>query len=549
MTYIPLARKWRPKCFADLIGQEHIVTPLQNSLSQNKLHHAYLFTGTRGVGKTTVARIFAKALNCQTGIATEPCLLCENCIAIDEGKFFDLIEVDGASRTRVEDTRELIENIQYAATSGGFKIFLIDEVHMLSTHSFNALLKTLEEPPEHVKFLFATTDPQKLPLTILSRCLQFNLKPIPDDTIVNQLDKILKSEKFSSAYDCLFLIAQQAQGSMRDALTLTEQLIAAFPKGFEKEAISVFLGYSLHDWVKLLIKALLNQDSKQILNLSNNLNTQQVSYQNLLHHFLIWFNHCAIITIDKTLPPPNDQDLLIQCTQNWHPQIIHTIYLMIEKAQQELDWAPNHAIGFQMLMLRILHFLHLQTNTKKYVNEIVAPVNESIEIGDINLDLSSIIETNTTQKKTDDLHELLPEDTQSLSDIEPKDISSNEWVTILNKLELDGLGKSAMQHTTVNKLEHHVLHLEINVNYKTLFTKTIIERVEHALEKYFSHPIKVKFITVTESNSQATPAILNAEQKIQAQSELKQQVLEHPFVQNIIENFDGIIIENSMTKI
>lgn len=209
MTYIPLARKWRPKSFSDLIGQEHVVIPLKNALSQNKLHHAYLFTGTRGVGKTTVARIFAKALNCQQGIASEPCLLCENCQAIDEGRFFDLIEVDGASRTRVEDTRELIENIQYAPSQGRYKIFLIDEVHMLSTHSFNALLKTLEEPPEHVKFLLATTDPQKIPATILSRCLSFHLKPIHEEMIEQQLAHILQQESFQYEPDALKLIADR----------------------------------------------------------------------------------------------------------------------------------------------------------------------------------------------------------------------------------------------------------------------------------------------------------------------------------------------------
>src|SRR5210317_1296847 len=225
MSYQVLARKWRPKRFVEMVGQEHVLKALVNALDDDRLHHAYLFTGTRGVGKTSIARLFAKSLNCEQGVSSEPCGVCSACVEIAEGRFVDLIEVDAASRTKVEDTRELLENVQYAPTQGRYKVYLIDEVHMLSTSSFNALLKTLEEPPPHVKFLLATTDPQKLPVTILSRCLQFNLKRLPAQMIADYLEQLLGRESVEYDQDAVALVARAADGSMRDALSLLDQAI------------------------------------------------------------------------------------------------------------------------------------------------------------------------------------------------------------------------------------------------------------------------------------------------------------------------------------
>src|ERR1700754_2197269 len=226
MSYLALARKWRPRSFAELVGQEHVRQAVGNALTQGRVHHAFLFTGTRGVGKTTIARILAKCLNCETGVTATPCGVCATCKEIDEGRFVDLIEVDAASRTKVDDTRELLENVQYAPTRGRYKVYLVDEVHMLSTHSFNALLKTLEEPPPHVKFLLATTDPQRLPVAVLSRCLQFNLKRFPPGLIYKRLTEIAQAEKLEFEPDALRLVARAAEGSMRDALSLLDQVIA-----------------------------------------------------------------------------------------------------------------------------------------------------------------------------------------------------------------------------------------------------------------------------------------------------------------------------------
>ncbi len=254
MSYLALARKWRPRTFAQLIGQDHVSQALINSLNQARLHHAYLFTGTRGVGKTSVARLLAKALNCERGITSEPCLQCDACIAIEQGCFIDLIEIDAASKTRIEDTRELLENVQYASNTGRFKIYLIDEVHMLSQHSFNALLKTLEEPPSHVKFLLATTDPQKLPITVLSRCLQFNLKHLVPDVICKQLQTILKAEKREFAEDALMILAQAARGSMRDALSILDQTLVSTDEAITTTKVKSVLGYTQQDFAIQLLK-------------------------------------------------------------------------------------------------------------------------------------------------------------------------------------------------------------------------------------------------------------------------------------------------------
>jgi DNA polymerase-3 subunit gamma/tau len=259
MSYLVLARKWRPKSFSEVVGQQHVLRALINGLDQNRLHHAFLFSGTRGVGKTTLARIFAKSLNCEQGVSSNPCGECQSCIEVDQGRFVDLIEVDAASRTKVDDTRELLDNVQYAPSRGRYKVYLIDEVHMLSTSSFNALLKTLEEPPPHVKFLFATTDPQKLPVTILSRCLQFNLRRLELTQISEHLRFILQQEQLSFDDEALTQLARAADGSMRDALSLLDQAIAFGGGSVSSETVFQMLGSISQDQVLNLLQALLRQ--------------------------------------------------------------------------------------------------------------------------------------------------------------------------------------------------------------------------------------------------------------------------------------------------
>ena len=299
MSYIALARKWRPQNFNQLVGQDHVNRTLINSLDQQRLHHAYLFTGTRGVGKTSVARLLAKALNCEKGITSNPCLQCDACVAIEQGRFVDLIEIDAASKTRVEDTRELLENVQYATSNARFKIYLIDEVHMLSQHSFNALLKTLEEPPSHVKFLLATTDPQKLPITVLSRCLQFNLKHLTPDIIASQLQHIMKEEGRSCSEEALLLIAKAARGSMRDALSILDQVLVSTDQTIAAPEVKAVLGYTQQDYAIQLLKALINQDPATIVTISRQIASEGGHFNYVLDEMI---HDLHEITLHQTLP-------------------------------------------------------------------------------------------------------------------------------------------------------------------------------------------------------------------------------------------------------
>lgn len=521
MTYLPLARKWRPKSFADLVGQEHIVTPLQNALKQNKLHHAYLFTGTRGVGKTTIARIFAKALNCQSGVVAEPCLTCENCLAIDNGQFFDLIEVDGASRTRVEDTRELVENIHYAPTAGRFKIFIIDEVHMLSTHSFNALLKTLEEPPLHVKFLFATTDPQKLPATFLSRCLQFNLSPLTDDEISKQLAHILDTEQCQYTDDALKLIAKKACGSMRDALTLTEQLTSALPDGLISEAVSENLGYAVEHWASQLLIALASQNTQEIFNLTQEIAKQNLSYQNLIHHCMLLLHECAIFKVlDNQTQAKN---FITQCCQTWTEADIHQLYLMLEKYSQQLDWVPTPVVGLQMQLFRMCYYLKLTQSEQS--EPLLKSEKKNLKILTPSPS-SPIVETVKSPKLNV--------------------VSSDKWSEIVQSIALEGLAKSALNHTVFKEKNGTVLTLGISNNYRTLLTSSIHERIEASLSAFYEETIKIRF---ENSSDDSTPATLQAEQKHQSHTKLKQDIEHHSLVNRILNECQGEIVENSMTKI
>lgn len=294
MSYLALARKWRPNKFDQVVGQKHVLTALENALAQNRLHHAYLFSGTRGVGKTSIGRLFAKGLNCETGITATPCGECATCREIDEGRFVDLLEIDAASRTKVEDTRELLDNVQYKPARGRFKVYLIDEVHMLSRHSFNALLKTLEEPPEYVKFLLATTDPQKLPVTILSRCLQFHLKPISVDDIHQQLDYILGQEQVLAESKALGMISHAADGSMRDALSLTDQAIALGNGAVQTDIVSHMLGTIDTDQAIHLLESISSKQPQQAMDKIHRLAANGVEWDGLLQQIATQLHRIAM---------------------------------------------------------------------------------------------------------------------------------------------------------------------------------------------------------------------------------------------------------------
>src|SRR5271168_110522 len=360
MSYIVLARKWRPKRFAEMVGQEHVLRALANALDSGKVHHAFLFTGTRGVGKTTVARILAKSLNCETaGVSSNPCGVCAACREIDEGRFVDLIEVDAASRTKVDDTRELLDNVQYAPTRGRYKVYLIDEVHMLSNHSFNALLKTFEEPPPHVKFLLATTDPQKLPVTVLSRCLQFSLKRLPVSLIGDRLKFIAEAENLQFEPAAAALLARAAEGSMRDALSLLDQLIA-FGGGTLNEANArAMLGTIDRGHVGRLIDALARLDGQALLTEVKELDRNAPDYDRALVELAAFLQRIAIVQIvpEAALQDEEfDAASLTRLAQAISPEDVQLYYQIALGGRRDLAMAPEPRAGFEMTLLRMLAF-------------------------------------------------------------------------------------------------------------------------------------------------------------------------------------------------
>ena len=358
MSYQVLARKWRPANFTQMVGQEHVLQALCNALDSNRLHHAYLFSGTRGVGKTTIARIFAKCLNCEQGISAEPCGECSSCQEIDQGRSLDLIEIDAASRTGVDDMRELLDNVQYAPTRSRFKIYLIDEVHMLSRHSFNALLKTLEEPPPHIKFLLATTDPQKLPVTVLSRCLQFNLKRMSKAQILSQLQFLTDEEKVGADETALLQLASAADGSMRDALSLLDQAIGYGAGAVRQQAVEAMLGSISRDYLVRLLDALAQQQAAELVDAARQVIEHNPDYQRVCAEMISLFQQVALYQCDARLVLQDefDENLLQNYSAHWSPETVQLYYQILLQGRQDLLISPDEAAGFEMLMLRLIAF-------------------------------------------------------------------------------------------------------------------------------------------------------------------------------------------------
>ncbi len=358
MSYLVLARKWRPKNFEDVVGQDHVVRTLSHSLNNERLHHAYLFTGTRGVGKTTIARILAKALNCEQGVSSKPCGQCNACVEVDQGSYIDLIEVDAASKTKVEDTRALLDNVPYLPTSGRYKIYLFDEIHMLSGHSFNAFLKTLEEPPEHVKFLMATTDPQKLPVTVLSRCIQFNLRAMDNEEIVAQLEKILPDENVTFEPAAINAIARLSQGSMRDALSIVDQAISYTQSNLDEAAVRDMLGMLSHDFIYSILHSVANRSAEELFKVVERMFERSINIESALDDLLLKLHDLGLHKVAPNLVESRTDNIeqLRELAAVMTEEEIQLYYQIGLLGKRDLKLAPTARIGLEMTLLRMIAF-------------------------------------------------------------------------------------------------------------------------------------------------------------------------------------------------
>lgn len=517
MSYQVLARKWRPQDFTTMVGQEHILRMLSNALSQKRLHHAYLFTGTRGVGKTTLARILAKCLNCETQITATPCGTCFACQAIDQGKFLDLYEIDAASRTKVEDTRELLDSVLYPPTQGRYKIYLIDEVHMLSNHSFNALLKTLEEPPEHVKFLLATTDPKRLPITILSRCLQFHLKRITPEQITQHLKHISTVENIPFELAALEKLAYAADGSMRDALSLLDQAIAYGEGHIKKADVVAMLGSMSQDDILPLLQALAAKDGKALIEGVRELAERGPDFQQALEEMITLLHQIALIQvvphailIDETLKA------LAQKLSAEEVQLYYQIALL---SRRDLSLSPSPQLGFEMGLLRMLAFKP-EIGESKEPN--ITPKNKPEKI----IAKTQMMDARQVEKKA----EITAESAITLAD---------DWRNILPKLELSGMAFALASNCHLKQMDNNKVELVLSTGHHPMLNAKLKERIQDALTRYFKKPMQLNISTTT--TELVTPHKQYQQEHEQQLASAKSMMLEDPHVKQMIERYDATV--------
>ena len=551
MNYQVLARKWRPHNFKEVVGQEHVVKSLINALQHNRLHHAYLFTGTRGVGKTTIARILAKATNCENLLDFNPCGSCSTCKALDEGRFLDLIEVDAASRTKVEDTRDLLDNAQYAPNQGRYKVYIIDEVHMLSGHSFNALLKTLEEPPEHVKFLLATTDPHKIPVTVLSRCLQFNLKRLSPTQILEQMAFILDQETIPFEQAALKLLSNAADGSMRDGLSLLDQAIVYGNGTVPTEEVRNMLGTIALQPVDDLLLALADHDAPAILSKINEIDDLTPDFSDVLQQILQVLHRVALVQQIPTAIDENfDTDVITDLAAKISPADVQLFYQIGLIGQRDLNLAPDPKSGFEMVMLRMLTF--------KPASLIAAP---SKSAPSFKADLKIAPSANQTQpkhiaqpiekplNKTPELQTRpLPQvqaQTHTTPHAQPLLIDNPDWLSMILAMKLTGMTKEFASNCILESLNEQTCTLTIDPNY--LRSSRAEDALQKALQTYIGSPLKL--IVQTQKITQETPAIQLVKARENQQQEAVDIIHADPNILALKNNFDARILPGTIEPI
>ena len=578
MSYEVLARKWRPQNFQELVGQEHVQRALVNALNDDRLHHAYLFTGTRGVGKTTIARIFSKSLNCETGITSTPCGQCSTCREIAEGRYVDLIEVDAASRTGVDDTRELLENVQYAPTRGRYKVYLIDEVHMFSKSSFNALLKTLEEPPPHVKFLLATTDPQKLPVTILSRCLQFNLKRLPVSLIISHLQHVLTEENVEHNVTALQLIAEAADGSMRDALSLLDQALA-FGGGVIKELeVRDMLGSVSRDKVIGLITALLQRDASQAMKVVAGLAEMSPDFENVLAELLSLLHHMSLA---KTVPEALDEfvsarETLLKLSEEVSAEDLHLFYQIALIGRRDLPLSPDARNGFEMILLRMLAFRPASVDAGRIAQssmqsgdqsnaqvtaqpQVQSPPQQAVQSDNVSAApvqvQAATVETpvSVTGGVADDgdkieyinQAQVAPSSTTPTS---ARQAASGDWRDVVNALGLGGLVKQLAINCTLKQRNDCNIVLQIESGHSNLINPKAKQRLQQALGEYFNIDAHLE-IEVAKQIVDESPAQTTQRETDQRQQQAEQSIDEDSFAQRLKESFNAEVIPGSIKPV
>jgi len=525
-----LARKWRPKNFQQLAGQEHVVQALTNALAQNRLHHAYLFTGTRGVGKTTIARIFAKSLNCETGITATPCGVCSACTEIDSGRFVDLIELDAASNTQVDNMRELLESALYAPTSGRFKVYIIDEVHMLSKSAFNAMLKTLEEPPAHVKFILATTDPQKIPVTVLSRCLQFNLKQLPPALIRDRLQYVLEQEAIPFENAALNLVARAAQGSMRDGLSLLDQAIAYSSGKVDESLVRTMLGAIDQGYLFDLLQTLRAGDGAGLLRIADEMAMRSIELETALQELASLLHRIALAQpVPQAIPDDEpERARLFELAQQFTPEEIQLDYQIAIHGRNEIELAPDEYAGFTMTLLRMLAFAPqgAAANAARPLAQKTVPKP-----------LPPHDKISVPAAKSEPVAATIPANTKL------------DWNVLLNQLKLHGMALQLAKNSVLKSFTEGQLVLGLAPQQKHLQSnKPAQEKLRAALAEYFAQPVRLT-VELAAAADVVTPAAVEQQEKRTRQHQAEEAIKQDPFVHEAQAQLGAQLIENSIKPV
>jgi DNA polymerase-3 subunit gamma/tau len=541
MSYQVLARKWRPKSFATLVGQEHVVKALTHALDQNRLHHAYLFTGTRGVGKTTLARIMAKALNCESGVSSAPCGKCSACSEIDGGRFVDYIELDAASNRGVDDMTALLERATYAPTIGRYKVYVIDEVHQLSGHAFNAMLKTLEEPPAHVKFILATTDPQKIPVTVLSRCLQFNLKQMPQSHIVDHLSRVLEAEGVSFEPAALRHLAKGAAGSMRDALSLLDQAIAHGAGKVEEEGVLTMLGTLGDEHLFALLDGLAVQDVNAMLEVAKLMDARSLSFDGGLQELATLFHRISLMQFaPQALLDEAERERLAPYANTWDAEYLQLAYQIAIHGRDELALAPDEFSGFAMSLLRLHAFRPDRAGApapapRQGTSPVARTPARSPEAA------GGAAAGNSAPSRQ-------RESTASQASVAPPPPPpGDDWHGLVAQLSLTGMARQLAQHCELAELGEGLVRLRLAPLHKHLLGKAQQDKLQSELQNRFGRPLRLE-IDMAEPATE-TPAERSRNAQRERQEKAVASIEQDPFVRDVVDLFDASIDESTIKPI